>query len=170
MADAANLVASGGLLDRAGRMRLFDRADPDGYAEDAGSWISAGTLGERLRYVQSLALAGAGLASGTGVRSSPDSSGSSRIDPSALLTLRLTNGANRSAEAVTDELLRLLFPSEGAGNLSQYQALAIQFLNTADNGTTASDFSRLVPGTKEYDGRVRGLVALLLSTPRFQEQ
>jgi uncharacterized protein (DUF1800 family) len=169
-ADAANLVASGGLLDRAGRMRLFDRADPDGYAEDAGSWISAGTLGERLRYVQSLALAGAGLASGTGVRSSPDSSGSSRIDPSALLTLRLTNGANRSAEAVSDELLRLLFPSEGAGNLSQYQALAIQFLNTADNGTTASDFSRLVPGTKEYDGRVRGLAALLLSSPRFQEQ
>ena len=169
-ADAANLVASGGLLDRAGRMRLFDRAEPDGYAEDAGGWVSAGTLSERLRYVQSLALAGAGLASGTGVRSSPDSLGSSRIDPSALLTLRLTNGANRSAEAVTDELLRLLFPSEGAGNLSQYQALAIQFLNTADNGTTASDFSRLVPGTKEYDGRVRGLVALLLSTPRFQEQ
>lgn len=168
--DAPNLIASGGLLDRAGRMRLFDRADPDGYAEDAGSWISAGTLGERLRYVQSLALAGAGLASGTGVRSSPDSLGSSRIDPSALLALRLTNGTNRSAEAVSDELLRLLFPSEGAGNLRQYRALAIQFLNTADNGTTASNFSSLVPGTKEYDGRVRGLAALLLSSPRFQEQ
>lgn len=168
--DAPNLIASGGLLDRAGRMRLFDRADPDGYAEDAGSWISAGTLGERLRYVQSLALAGAGLASGTGVRSSPDSLGSSRIDPSELLALRLTNGTNRSAEAVSDELLRLLFPSEGAGNLRQYRALAIQFLNTADNGTTASNFSSLVPGTKEYDRRVRGLAALLLSSPRFQEQ
>ncbi len=169
-ADAPNLVASGGLLDRAGRMRLFDRAEPDGYAEDAGGWISAGTLSERLRYVQSLALAGSGLASGTGVRSSPDSLGSSRIDPSALLTLRLTNGANRSAEAVADQLLRLLFPSEGAGNLSQYRAISIQFLNTSDNGTTASEFSSLVPGTKEYDGRVRGLAALLLSTPRFQEQ
>ena len=169
-ADAPSLVASGGLLDRAGRMRLFDRAEPDGYAEDAGGWISAGTLSERLRYVQSLALAGSGLASGTGVRSSPDSLGSSRIDPSALLTLRLTNGANRSAEAVADQLLRLLFPSEGAGNLSQYRAISIQFLNTSDNGTTASEFSSLVPGTKEYDGRVRGLAALLLSTPRFQEQ
>jgi len=169
-ADAPSLVASGGLLDRAGRMRLFDRAEPDGYAEDAGGWISAGTLSERLRYVQSLALAGAGLATGTGVRSSPDSLGSSRIDPSALLALRLTNGANRSAEAVTDYLLRLLFPSEGSANLSQYRALSIQFLNTTDNGTTPSEFANLVPGTKDYDTRVRGLAALLLSSPRFQEQ
>ena len=169
-ADAPSLVASGGLLDRAGRMRLFDRAEPDGYAEDAGGWISAGTLSERLRYVQSLALAGAGLATGTGVRSSPDSLGSSRVDPSALLALRLTNGANRSAEAVTDYLLRLLFPSEGSANLSQYRALSIQFLNTTDNGTTPSEFANLVPGTKDYDTRVRGLAALLLSSPRFQEQ
>ena len=169
-ADAPSLVASGGLLDRAGRMRLFDRAEPDGYAEDAGGWISAGTLSERLRYVQSLALAGAGLATSTGVRSSPDALGSSRMDPSALLALHLTNGANRSAEAVTDYLLRLLFPSEGSANLSQYRSLGIQFLNTTDNGTTASEFASLVPGTKDYDTRVRGLAALLLSSPRFQEQ
>ena len=169
-ADAPNLVASGGLLDRAGRMRLFDRADPDGYAEDAGGWISAGTLSERLRYVQSLALAGAGLATGTGVRSNPDALGSSRIDASALIALRLPNGAHRSAEAVTDCLLGLLFPSEGKANLGEYRMLGIRFLNTADNGTTASDFSALTPGTKDYDGRVRGLAALLLSSPRFQEQ
>jgi uncharacterized protein (DUF1800 family) len=169
-ADAPNLVASGGLLDRAGRMRLFDRADPDGYAEDAGGWVSAGTLGERLRYVQSLALAGAGLAAGTGVRSNPDSVGSSRIDPSAVLVLRLAQDDLRSAEAVADCLLGLLFPSEGKANLNEYRALAIRFLNTTDNGTTPSDFSRLVPGTKDYDGRVRGLTALLLSSPRFQEQ
>ena len=168
--DAPNLVASGGLLDRAGRMRLFDRAEPDGYAEDAGGWVSAGTLSERLRYVQSLALAGAGLATGTGVRSNPDSLGSSRIDPTAVIALRLANGAQRSAEAVTDCLLGLLFPSEGAANLREYRALGIGFLNTADNGTTPSDFSALAPGTKDYDSRVRGLVALLLSSPRFQEQ
>lgn len=169
-ADAPNLVASGGLLDRAGRMRLFDRAEPDGYAEDAGGWISAGTLSERLRYVQSLALAGAGLPTGTGVRSNPDSLGSSRIDPSTVVALRLPNGANRSAEAVTDCLLGLLFPSEGRANLGEYRALGIRFLNTADNGTTPSDFSALVPGTKDHDGRVRGLAALLMSSPRFQEQ
>ncbi len=169
-ADAPNLVASGGLLDRAGRMRLFDRAEPDGYAEDAGGWVSAGTLSERLRYVQSLALAGAGLATGTGVRSNPDSLGASRIDPSSLLALRLANGANRSAEAVTDCLLGLLFPSEGAANLGEYRALGIRFLNTTDNGTSASDFATLVPGTKDYDTRVRGLTALLVSSPRFQEQ
>ncbi len=168
--DAPSLVASGGLLDRAGRMRLFDRAEPDGYSEDAGGWISAGTLSERLRYVQSLALSGAGLATGTGVRSSADSLGSSRMEPSALLALRLTNGANRSAEAVADYLLRLLFPSEGSANLSQYRALGIQFLNTTDNGTSPSEFAGLIPGTKDYDTRVRGLAALLMSSPRFQEQ
>ncbi|MEY2789802.1 MAG: hypothetical protein RLZZ34_2945, partial [Verrucomicrobiota bacterium] len=169
-ADAPNLVASGGLLDRAGRMRLFDRAEPDGYAEDAGGWISAGTLSERLRYVQSLALAGAGLPTGTGIRSNPDSLGSSRIDPSAVVSLRLANGAQRSAEAVTDCLLGLLFPSEGKANLGEYRMLGIRFLNTSDNGTTPSDFSALAPGTKDYDSRVRGLAALLLSSPRFQEQ
>jgi hypothetical protein len=115
-------------------------------------------------------LAGAGLATGTGVRSNPDSLGSSRIDPSAVIALRLANGAQRSAEAVTDCLLGLLFPSEGAANLREYRALGIGFLNTANNGTTPSDFSALAPGTKDYDSRVRGLVALLLSSPRFQEQ
>jgi hypothetical protein len=64
----------------------------------------------------------------------------------------------------------LLFPSEGSANFSQYRSLGIQFLNTTDNGTTASEFAGLVPGTKDYDTRVRGLAALLLSSPRFQEQ
>jgi len=170
VADAPVLVASGGILDRAGRMRLFDRADPDGYAEDAGGWISAGTLSERLRFVQSVALAGSGLTTGTGVRSNPDAMGANRIDPAGLVSLRRGNGADRSADSVTDLLLRLLFPSEGAGNLTEYRALGIRFLNTADNGTTASAFATLVPGTRDYDSRVRGLAALLLSSPRFQEQ
>ncbi|MFM7556589.1 MAG: DUF1800 family protein [Verrucomicrobiota bacterium] len=168
--DAPVLVASGGLLDRAGRMRLFDRADPDGYAEDAGGWISAGTLSERLRFVQSLALAGSGRATGTGVRSNPDAMGANRIDPAGLVALRLGTDGSRSAEAVTDLLLRLLFPSEGAGNLGGYRALGIGFLNTADNGSTTSAFATLTPGTRDHDARIRGLVALLLSTPRFQEQ
>ena len=117
-----------------------------------------------------MALAGSGLTTGTGVRSNPDAMGANRIDPAGLVSLRLGNGADRSAEAVTDLLLRLLFPSEGAGNLTEYRALGIRFLNTADNGTSASTFATLVPGSRDYDSRVRGLAALLLSSPRFQEQ
>src|SRR6185503_14177315 len=41
-------------LSRMGNMSLFNRADPDGYPEDGAPWISAGTLSERLRFVQAL--------------------------------------------------------------------------------------------------------------------
>jgi hypothetical protein len=167
IADPVNL--SDGLLNRAGRMRLFDRADPDGYAEDGSGWISAGTLAERLRFAQSLALAGANLATTPAARSAADSVGASRIDPAGLVMLKLGSSAT-SAEAVTDYLMGLLYPTEGAGNLATIRKVAIAFLNTADNGTTVSAFSTLVPGSRNYDGRVRGLAALLLSTPRFQEQ
>jgi uncharacterized protein (DUF1800 family) len=33
-------------------MLLFDRAEPNGYPEAGAPWISAGTLAERLRYIQ----------------------------------------------------------------------------------------------------------------------
>ena len=162
-------ILSDGLLNRAGRMRLFDRAEPDGYPEEGSGWISAGTLAERLRFVQSVALAGANLATTPAARSSADSVGNSRIDPAGLVMLKLGASAN-SAEAVVDYLLDLLFPTEGAANLAEIRQVALDFLNTADNGTTASPFSALVPGSRAHDGRVRGLAALLLSTPRFQEQ
>lgn len=167
--DAANLVGTDGLLNRAGRMRLFDRAEPDGYPEDGAGWISAGTLSDRLRFVQSLALAGSGLATTPAARSSADSVGAARIDPAGLVTIKL-GSANRSAEAVVDYYLNLLFPGEGRANLAVYRTVGIGFLNTGDNGIASSPFANLVPGSRDYDGRVRGLVALLMSTPRFQEQ
>jgi uncharacterized protein (DUF1800 family) len=165
--DAVNLAD--GVLNRSGRMRLFDRAEPDGYPEDGAGWISAGTLAERLRFVQSIALAGANLSTIPAVRGSADSVGAGRIDPAGLAVLKLGTSAT-SAEAVTDYFLDLLFPSEGRANLSQLRKVGIEFLNTADNGSTASAFSTLVPGSRNYDGRVRGLAALFLSVPRFQEQ
>ena len=167
VADPANL--SDGLMNRAGRMRLFDRAEPDGYPEDGSGWISAGTLAERLRFAQSLSLAGANLVTTPAARSASDSVGSSRIDPAGLVMLKLGSSAT-SAEAVADYLMGLLYPTEGAGNLATIRKVAIDFLNTSDNGSTASAFSTLLPGSRNYDGRVRGLAALLLSTPRFQEQ
>ena len=33
-------------------MVLFDRDDPNGYPEDGPGWISAGTLAERMRWIQ----------------------------------------------------------------------------------------------------------------------
>ena len=158
-----------GLLNRAGRMRLFDRAEPDGYPEDGAGWISAGTLAERLRFVQSIALAGANLATTPAARSGADAVGLGRIDPAGVIALKLPGSAT-SAEAVTDYFLDLLFPGEGRANLATVRAVGIDFLNTADNGTAASAFSALTPGSRNYDGRVRGLAALLLSIPRFQEQ
>jgi uncharacterized protein (DUF1800 family) len=41
-------------LGRIGPMSLFNRADPDGYPENAPPWISAGTLAERIRFVQAM--------------------------------------------------------------------------------------------------------------------
>ena len=165
--DAPNLAD--GILNKAGRMRLFDRAEPDGYPEEGAGWISAGTLAERLRFVQSLALAGANLSTTPAVRGTADSVGSGRINPSGLLSLKLGLDA-ASPEAVTDYLLDLLFHTEGQANLEAVRQVALQFLNTADDGTTPSPFSKLASGSRTYDGRVRGLVALLLSLPRFQEQ
>jgi uncharacterized protein (DUF1800 family) len=167
--DAANIVGTDGILNRAGRMRLFDRAEPDGYPEDGAGWISAGTLSDRLRFVQSLALAGAGLPTTPAPRSQADQVGLSRIDPSGLIALKVGAGV-RSAEAVVDYFLDLLFPGEGRANLTVYRSVGVDFLNTSDNGVTVSPFETLVPGSRDYDGRIRGLVALLMATPRFQEQ
>jgi hypothetical protein len=71
---------------------------------------------------------------------------------------------------VADLLLGLLFPAEGTANLAEYRRIAVEFLNTADNGTTASPWSNLAPGSPLHDQRLRGLAGLLMSTQRFQEQ
>ena len=46
-----------------------------------------------------------------------------------------------SSSAVADYLLGILFPAEGAANLREYRDLAIKFLDTANDGTTASPLS-----------------------------
>jgi hypothetical protein len=87
-----------------------------------------------------------------------------------LLKAKLPSGAWNDAGAVTDYFLDLLFPGEGAANLDELRTAAIGYLNTSDNGLTASLFSSLVNTSTGYDTRVRGMVAMLLSSPRFQEQ
>ena len=149
-------------LSRMGVMLLFDRMEPNGYPESAEGWVSAGTLAERLRFVQ-------GALMPVGMSGKSEGGANTLIDPVGLLQLKAPS-ALRDAGAVADYFLDLLFPAEGKANLAAYKAIAVRFLDTADDGTTVSPFAAMNPGTTDYDTRVRGLVAALMTTQRFQEQ
>jgi uncharacterized protein (DUF1800 family) len=152
----------GDALNRMGGMNLFDRAEPDGYPESAAPWVSAGTLSERVRFVQALLIAKG--------QSGRADAGNSVTDPVTLLRTKLPVSQWKDAGALADYFLSILYPAEGVANLQQYRENAVQFLNTADTGSGASAFSNLSPGTTAYDQRVRGMVAMLLTFQRFQEQ
>lgn len=169
--DGTSLVTP---MQRMGGMVLFDRAEPDGYPESGAGWISAGTLAERVRWTQSLLIASGqtghnGSQSGTG-----NDASNSTTSPVRLLFARLPLLADQQdAAKVADMFLGLLFPGEGAANLNLYRTAAINFLNTADDGVASSPFSALTPSATAaniYDTRVRGMVAMLMTMQRFQEQ
>jgi len=149
-------------LDRMGTMGLFDRAAPDGYPEVASPWISSGTLVERIRYIQALCM--------TNGASGRSDAGNNLVDPVGLLKKKLPSGSWDNAGAVADYFLNILYPGEGAGNLSLYRNAAISFLNTDVNGTTSSALNTLGNTTPAYDIRVRGMVSMLMAFQRFQEQ
>src|SRR6185295_9772144 len=104
---------------RMGAMRLFDRAEPDGYPEAAAPWISAGTLAERLRWAQALCIASGG--------NGHADAGSSVTDPVALLKKKLASAQWNDAAAVADYFLGILLPGEGKANLDLYRTAAINF-------------------------------------------
>jgi uncharacterized protein (DUF1800 family) len=152
-------------MSRMGNMNLFNRAEPDGYAEGAGPWISAGTLAERLRWITAYCAGGGGDA------------GNSSSSPVALLQLKVPQSSWTDAGSVADYFLRILIPAEGPANLAVYRTLAISFLNdgSADTSTTTrtTPFSGLpvsTSATSSYVIRVRGMVAMLMNSPRFHEQ
>jgi uncharacterized protein (DUF1800 family) len=151
-------------LNRMGGMNLFDRADPDGYPEAGEGWVSAGTLAERLRFVEAMCVA-------TNQTGHADA-GNSVCDPAALLRLRLPAQDVTNATAVADCLLDLLLPAEGKANLDLYRTASVQYLNTSENGQVPSPFASLSTSgnPSPYAVRVRGLAAMLFSSPRFQEQ
>jgi len=159
-------AAIGTPLGRMGTMSLFDRAEPDGYPEAGPPWISAGTLSERLRYIQSLLYNPAGA----GGVAKPSDSGSSTADPVSLLKLKLPGASWNDAGTVADYFLGILYPAEGKANLDLYRTAAINYLNTADDGVTSSPFSSLNNIAATYDTRVRGMVAMLMTLQRFHEQ
>lgn len=159
--DGYNFVAP---LSRMGVMSLFNRADPDGYPEAGAPWISAGTLAERLRFTQSY------LTAITSSTRPGDAGAFTYCDPVALLKKKLPSGSWNNAGAVADYFLSILFPAEGKANLDLYRLTAISYLNTADDGVTESLFASQGNTGTTYDTRVRGLVSLLMTTQRFQEQ
>jgi len=153
-------------LVRMGTMALFDRGDPDGFPETAPGWVSAGTLAERLRFVQTIV-----MPTGDSTRNDSIAGGNkSFIDPSALLRRKLAAGLWSDAAAVSQYFVSTLYPGEGAGNLERYRTIAKNFLDTADDGVTASPFRLLTPGSAAHDQRLRGVVAMLMTLQRFQEQ
>ncbi|HTG44537.1 MAG TPA: DUF1800 family protein, partial [Verrucomicrobiae bacterium] len=171
--DGRNLIAG---LVRMGNMSLFDRDAPDGYPEDPPYWISAGTLSERIRFVQSLLMiSGQPGYSGT----LKNEAGANTIcSPSLLIQTKFPVAATRTnAAAVVDYMMSVIYPGDGAGNLNQYRTAAINFLNdgSADSAPNSNLFGSVsVPfslaSNSSYDIRVRGMVSYLLSLQRFQEQ
>ena len=83
---------------------------------------------------------------------------------------KLPSGDWNEAGAVVDYFLGILCPGEGRANLDLYHQSALQFLNTDVDGVTSSPFNTLGQGSEAYDQRVRGMVAMLMSFQRFQEQ
>jgi hypothetical protein len=157
------------VLMRMGGMSLFNREEPDGYPEAGVGWVSAGALAERVRFVNSLMKA----VGQTGKNDNNNFLTNNVTDPVRLLQLRLPSGTDqRDAGKVADLFLGLLWLGEGRANLAPNKTLAVGFLNTSDTGAPSA-FNLLTPSNvagQPYDTRVRGMVALLLSLQRFNEQ
>jgi len=158
-------------LARMGGMFLFDRVEPDGYPESGSGWISAGTLAERIRFVQSFCIA-AGQSGHSGGQSGlgNDAGTYTRCDPVALLKTKLDEASWPDSEAVANWFIGRLYPAEGMGNLAEVKAAAVGYLDMDDDGVTPSPLSGLSPDSSDYEIRVRGMVAMLMALPLFQEQ
>lgn len=149
-------------------LRLFDRAEPDGWSEFGRDWISTAALVERMRFAQNFLIAAKDPLKALDFGTTGDDNVS---DPVALVKLKTPPAAWRDAGAVADYFLGLCFAGEGQGNLKLDRRLAVAFLDANDTGAPGSSpFLLLDPNTTAYDRRVRGMVALLLCLPRFQEQ
>ncbi len=149
-------------------MDLFNDFTPDGYPENGNEWIDTGTIAERYRFLQNLM-----MREDDPLKDVDYGSGGSQnfSNPVALLQGRLSAAALSDPGAVTDEILRLLFPAEGRANLDLMRREGILLLDSNDTGAPGSSpFSSLAPASEEYDLRVRSLVGLLLCHPYFMEQ
>ena len=123
----------------------------------------AGTLAERLRFIQALL---------SDPANRPNDAGGASTDPVALLKKKLPAASWNNAGDVADYFLGILYPAEGKANLDLYRAAAIAFLNdgSTDSPPSATTFAALSNTSASYNTRVRGMVSWLMTTQRFQEQ
>jgi hypothetical protein len=149
-----------------GNMGLFDRDTPDGYPEDGGGWISAGTLNERTRWVQTALMAVGDAAKNDGI----SGGNNTVVDPMALITRRLNPAQQQDLDAIVNMFLDLIYLGEGSVNLDLYRAMSKDFLSQDSAGAPSSYASAPATGPNSKEERVRGMVALLLSLPRAHEQ
>ena len=154
--DGSGLITP---LSRMGGMTLFDKAEPDGFSEFGRIWLNTANLDERWKFADHLL-----MATSFGLKSSDYGTARNVSDPSRLIRLKIPSGSWNDPGAIADYFLGLLYPGEGPANLGQDREAAINFLNTTDAGLP-SPFSFAA-----HDGRIRGMVALLMSFPRFQER
>jgi len=146
-------------LSRMGGMGLFNKPEPDGFSEFGRNWMSTANLDERWRFAQHLL-----MASNYGLKNTDYGTTRNTSDPSALIRARVPSSSWNDSAAITDFFLSILYPGEGTGNLGQDRQAAIDFLNTNEQGASSPFVFA------SHDGRVRGMVALLMCFPRFQEQ
>jgi uncharacterized protein (DUF1800 family) len=154
--DGSGLITP---LSRMGEMNLFGKVEPDGYSEFGRIWLNTSNLDERWRFVQHLL-----MASNYALKNTDYGTIRNVSDPSKLIRLKVPSGSWNDPGAIVDFFLGLLDPGEGTANLQQDRAAAVAFLNSDDAGGP-SPFNLAT-----QDGRVRGMVALLMCFPRFQEQ
>jgi hypothetical protein len=151
-------------LNRMGGMTLFDKAEPNGWSEFGYLWLNTANLCERMRFAQHVLMPTTSSLKNTDYGTIRNVS-----DPVKLLKSRLPEASWNDAAAVVDYFLSILYPGEGKANLDMDRTAAISFLNSNESGVSSS-FTGIGNTSAAYDGRVRGMVALLMCFPRFQEQ
>jgi uncharacterized protein (DUF1800 family) len=155
-----------------GEYRLFDRAEPDGYPETGSIYVGASGISERVRWIHSILPRRSTTSTPLGATTSNGINGGNHtfIDPVSFMQQHLGTGLHKDADAVVRFFISRIYPGESPANMDEYRRIAIDALNTADNGT-ASLFSGLGAITSStYQDRVRRMVAILMSMPRFNEQ
>ncbi|MBI3881038.1 MAG: DUF1800 family protein [Verrucomicrobia bacterium] len=151
---------------RMGNMSLYDRDTPNGYPEDAYGWISAGTLAERIRWIQT-----ALMASGDAAKNDLISGNNNTFtDPLGFVKKRLNDASQQNVLAIANLFVDNLFLGEGKQNLDLYRTAAVNFLNSNASGAQDAYGPRADYGSESHDERLRGMIAMLMSLPRFQEQ
>lgn len=150
-------------LNRMGRYLIFDREEPDGYPETGTTYVGAGALTERNRWINTILDDNQtdGISGG----------GRTRIRPTHLMAQFVPLAKRTDADTVARFFLSCLFPGEGEANLDFYRRRCIDILNTSLAGAyTANSFSGQALNSTEHNYRVQRMVGFLLTMPRFHEQ